>query len=282
MYESRGPQSAAIYGREMSKSEAQGIHHEVSSLADKIDRLLSGRESSGLAGSKGEGDLHAFWTSVFNRDLNSVLTEIASQHYNRPEDASSAAAHWEHSLHQRTRELLAYGFTRDYELLERAESAIPKFSKLFEIVNPEEPHLETGPALRRQALLESLFANHPNPESPIQSAFVDTPTHGVVTVMRYRADLESDDAQLSIGINTANLKWDSAGFSFDKEGHASSLFLANSLGHIAVLKPGFKPPTADALCREVVSAFHHNPNAVSFAHPTQPNTRWFGSHSHGE
>jgi hypothetical protein len=281
MYESRGPQSAAIYGCEMSKIEARGILHEVSTLAEKIDRLLSGKECPGLTGDKGEGDLHAFWASVFNRDLNPVLTEIASLHYRRPEDALSAAAQWEGSLHQRTRELLSYGFTRDCEFLERVESAIPKFSKLFEIANPEEPQLQTSHALRRMALLHSLFASYPKPESPIQTAFVETPSNGIVTVVRYRTGLQGDDYRLAVGINTSSLEWDSAGFNFDQEGRASSLFLVNSVGRVAVLKPGFKPPTADDLCREVVSTFLDNRNALTFTRPTQPNTKWFRTSSQG-
>ena len=275
MYERKGPHRAALYGREMSPTEAQGIIHEVSGLAEKIDRMLSGDKCPGLPGDKGEGDLSDFWTSLFNRDLKNVLYEIASHHFNREEDAVKAAEEWKYLLHQRTRELLTFGMMADFEFLKRAEKAIPHFSKSTVIHHPDEPQFETRHALRRLSLLNSLFENYPYTASPLQSVFVNVEPHGVVTVLRFRERPNSGEYCFGIGINTANPGWESVGFNFDVNGHVGPLCCVNPLGNVASLKPGFTPPTADSLCRDVITAFLGDPKVRSFDHPKEPNRRWF-------
>jgi len=283
MYESKGPHTAALYGREMSPTEAQGIIHQGAGLAEKIDRMLSGDKCPGLPGDKGEGDLAEYWSSLFNRDLKNVLYEIASHHYNREEDATKAAEDWKYRLHERTRELLTYGMMADFEFLERAENAIPHFSKPTVVHHPDEPQLETRHALRRLSLLNSLFENYPDTaSSPLQSVFVNVEPHGVVTVLRFRERPLSGEYRLGIGINTANPAWESVGFNFDPNGHVGPLCCVNPLGKVASLKPGFTPPTADSLCRDVMEAFLRDPKARSFNPPKEPNLRWFRESTQGE
>jgi hypothetical protein len=275
MYEGKGRGTAALFGQQMSTNEARGIVHEVSVVADKIDRLISGKECPGLSGDKGVGDARAYWESVFGRDLEGVLLEMASHFYKRPIDEFEASSSWMNELHVRTRDLLTYGVVCQYDFLEKAELAIPQFSKLIEMTMTGDAKLDPDQARRRLAALDSLFETYPAPERFIKSIFVSTPEYGVVTVVKYRMDLKTSDERFSIGVNTSNLNWDSAGYNFDKEGQASSLFLINTLDRIATLKPGFTPPSADALCRSVVEAFRNDKASLTSKPPPEPNMSWF-------
>lgn len=275
MYEDKGRGTAALFGHPMSTNEARGIVHEVSIVAEKIDRLISGKECPGLSGDKGLGDARAYWESVFGRDLEGVLLEMVSHFYKRPIDEFQASSSWMGELHVRTRELLTYGMVQQHDFLEKAEQAIPLFSKLIEMTTTGDTKLNPDQVARRLAALDSLFETYPAPERFIKSIFVSTPNYGVVTVVKYRMDLNTGEERFSIGINTSNLNWDSAGYNFDKDGQASSLFLINTLNRIATLKPNFAPPSADALCRAVVAAFRNNEGSLTSKHPTEPNMSWF-------
>jgi hypothetical protein len=275
MYENKGASGAALFGREMSKQEAQGIVQEVAVLADKVDRLLAAEECLGLAGNKGRGDLRAYWTSLFQRDLDEVLRDVANHYYLRPEDSRTAAESWKYALYHHTRELLTYGMIEDCEFLERAEQAIATFSKPYEIYNPAEPRLTDGHAIRRLAQLEDLFVGHPEIQFPIKSVFVTTEEHGVVTVSKYQTNLSSEESQFSIGMNILNLRWPYAGFTLDPDGKAGPLFLKSPTGEISTLKRGMVPPTTDALIRDVIAAVQRDASALSFDPPQEPNLRWF-------
>lgn len=281
MYESKTPTSAALFGHEMSKIEAHGILREVSGLSDKINRLLAGRECPALPGDKGLGDLREYWSHLFGRDVETVLVEVASFFFGRDIDSQQAVHSWMYALHTRTQELLTYGMVHDGEFLDRADQAISQFSKLIELHNPAEPRLTDSQAFARLSRLNTLFEAYADKDDPIKAVFVRTAAHGVVTVVKYRSNEITEECSFAIGINSTRLDCPSAGFNFDRDGHASPLYLCNSLMKIATLKAGMTPATADQLCSVVIAAYQIDPQALTTDHPNEPNMRWFEEPDYG-
>ncbi len=265
---------ATLYGHAMSPLEARGIVSEVATVAGRIDRALKESQYEGLPEDQQRADLRAYWQSLFDQSLDSVLTTVAAHHFHDTPEAREHAERWKSDLAGRTTELLMYGFLQNPDFLTLATDNLSLLSSPAEIVNPAEKELTNSQALRRLELLESFFQNHPHINSAMQSLYVRTEAHGVVALVRYRLS-SSDDYQYAIGLNIQNASGDTAGFVFDHQGHASPLRLVNSVGVTAKLKPGFVPPTADQLCNEFVDAVINDSRGLKFDPPAEANVRWF-------
>jgi hypothetical protein len=122
--------------------------------------------------------------------------------------------------------------------------------------------------------LEDIFRDDPNKDFAIQSAYVNTPDHGVVTVVRRKAINGRDPDTYSIGINTTNQDWPSIRYNFDHDLLPGPLSLVNAAGRSAAIVTYTITPSAIELLESVVTTMRRSPRSLSYHIPSEPNLKY--------
>jgi hypothetical protein len=128
--------------------------------------------------------------------------------------------------------------------------------------------------LRRMQQLEDIFRDDPNKDFAIQSAYVNTPEHGVVTVVRRKSMNGRDPDTYSIGFNTTNQDWPSLRYNFDHDLLPGPLSLANAAGRCAAIATYTITPSAIELLDAVVTSIRRSPTSLSYHIPSEPNVKY--------
>lgn len=266
-----------IYGHHLTTSAFRALTQQVADLSFTIDCLLSGPLVAQQATTKGSGDLEAFWTSVFQKDLREVVVGVTRHHYYLEADAQVAADAWLQTLAGRTRELLTFGALNDPTLLKRAEDLLPKFSKPYAIFNSDEPLLAPAQKFSRLFRLGALFGDRSKPTEQFDMAYVPTPEFGVITIVKWIEPSPARPTRFAIGLNCHRAEWPVMTYTFDAEGTPGPLSLVNARGDTGTLLPNVRVPSADHLYQAVMNAMSHDPFVISFEPPSEPNTRFLKS-----
>jgi hypothetical protein len=250
---------------------------DVAALSETVDRLLSGNLYPQYSGTRGSGDLEAYWVTLFKKDLREVVLNIMRHHYYTEADAETAADNRMAQLAACTRELLIFGALYDGAFLKRARELLPHFSTPFEIFETGEPVLAPTDKLTRLLRLGALFGDRNNRRDVVDLAYIPTLEFGIVTIVKWRDNLQSDTDRFALGINCQRAEWPAMTYTFDAQGEPGPLRLVNAQGNTTHISPNVRTPSAHSLYDAIMNAMSHDPSVISFEQPSQPNTRFLGA-----
>lgn len=129
----------------------------------------------------------------------------------------------------------------------------------------------TGQQIRTEHQLEDLFKNDPYKGFAIQSAYITTAEHGVITVIRRKPLIGEAPHTYSIGFNTTNNDWPALRYTFDHDFLPGPLEVRNAAGRVANLEPYTVLPSALELLDAVTTAVRRDPKSLSHHIPASPN-----------
>jgi hypothetical protein len=264
-----------IYGRRLSTSALRLMVQDVATFSETVDRLLSGDIYSELSGTRGKGDLEAYWTSLFNNDLAEVILTITRYHYYVEADAQAAAASWLEQLAAHSRELLIFGALNNPDFLQKARNLLPAFSTPFEVFETGEPVLPAADKVTRLLRLGALFGDRQNHKNVVDLAYIPTTDFGIVTIIKWRDDLYVGPDRFALGINCQRAEWPVMTYTFNVQGDAGPLQLSNAGGDTSIIPTNVKTPSAHALYEAVMNSMSNDPSVISFEQPSEPNTLFF-------